>query len=187
MRILVDVDLTVCNVASKWWSWLEEMSVGLATNKDFDEDVRNDNISYNLGEYFELGNGVDSVDFWREEIYDEVKPYKDAVKVLNELCARGHELVFVSFCKGGHFKSKYNMCKRYFPKMSGFVATKEKEQVIRASDIFVDDRHNFLNKSPALQTVKMNTAYSQEETLDRPVTTINNWYEFKDKYKELFV
>lgn len=164
----IDVDLTLVSTDEEWAEYLDSRYMNLGLDLP---DFPDNNIDYNLGSYYpEL---KDPYTFWRmEDVYDNLTPLPYAEEVINDLCER-HEVVFVSTIKGNHHKSKYNFLKRHFPKMSGFVATKEKQYV--PCNVFIDDRNDVLNKVKAEHRIKMITPYTQAEELTKVVCHCNDW------------
>lgn len=177
---LVDVDLTLVDSVTPWMEWLNAMSGRHETFQSLSYD-------YNLGKFF-----TDDLqkynrcpyDYWRNScLYDTLRPYPFAKECLARLHDIGYEIIFVSHCKGNHTKSKYNFLQRHFGDiMSGFHATKEKHQCMSGTgrDIFIDDRHDMLNKHPAKHKLRYVTKWSQYEDLSCPVIDITSW---EDLYK----
>lgn len=187
--VVVDVDLTILDPAFgfqglDWFSWLSARCVSF--NPQMYRDLGEDKCDYNLAKYFTLPEEVDPMSFWKQDtLYDCMSPTRDAIEVLNRL-SEHHNVIFASYCKSGHSKSKYNMLKKYFPKMAGFHATKEKGFL--RSDYIIEDRHSFLNQfTNGEKKFKMVTPYTQDEELNNPeeVTIIKDWYEFEEAFNEI--
>lgn len=194
----VDVDLTVADSDVSHWFWLSTISTSDTT---YEEDWTSE-LDYNLGNYFTLPEGVDSMDFWRsEKVYDkfatfnvngklfnnrEIKPISGSQKALRELKELGYEILFISHIKGNHHKSKVEWLKRYFPFMDGFVATKEKHYVNSSCFAFIDDRNNHINQSKSLFNIKFNTTYQQSEELIPEMVDLvtNDWSQIANFLKE---
>jgi len=101
-----------------------------------------------------------------------------SVAFLKRFSDSGYNVLFASYCKKGHFGSKYDWLKKHYPFMGGFFATKEKQYI--KADIFIDDRNDMLNKryqeDPKCLLVKFDTKYTQSEELLCPnVTVISDW------------
>jgi 5'(3')-deoxyribonucleotidase len=178
--IAVDVDLTVADSDISHWDWLQRQCLSFDT-----EMPAVDDISYDLGSYFDLPSRVDSMSFWREEsLYDEspqfgfrpIMPIKGSIDALRILSNGGWEIVFVSHVKGNHHKSKVEWLKRHFPFMSGFVATKEKKYV--DCDILIDDRNLHLNSSNAQHKIRFETHYDQDIKLNQSHLSLitDDWF-----------
>lgn len=174
--IAIDVDLTILrDIGQDWLDWLNKESGKSLTLEDCQYD-------YNLGKFFPALD--DPYDFWRaHDLYDNKIPSDDALRIVPKLC-REHDVIFASAIKGDHHKSKYRMLKRWFPKMKGFLATKEKNFV--RCDAFVDDRNKFLNQQGYdVIKIKMDTPFKQTTPLTNPVTVVKDWYEAYDVLKGL--
>lgn len=161
----IDVDLTVVRTDKSWWEWLASR----CDNKR--QSLPDGELNYNLASYFPEVS--DPYGYWRhEDVYDDLTPMEECVDIIRDLCER-HEVIFISACKGNHHKSKYYFLKRHFPKMSGFLATKEKQYV--NCDVLIDDRNNFLNITPAKHKLKLKTQYTQDEELTAVVAHCDDW------------
>ena len=165
--ILVDVDLVVAPSDIVWWNWLNYKA---GTSKKMPM-----HCDYNLSVYFP--EVATPYSFWEaRDLYDDMEPIKGSIKSLTSLDEMGHTILFASYCKKGHFGSKYDWCKRHFPFMEGFYATKEKGYI--KADYFIDDRHNFLNqKEEDCTLIKYDTRYTQSEALLREVEICASWDE----------
>jgi len=176
-NIVVDVDLTVVDTDLAWMKYLQTLyqnHYGRVKNVTL-----GDKWNYDLGSYFpELGSKV--YDFWdQDDLYNELVPKTKSVEVLQELYASGEwNIFFASYCKKGHFGNKYDWCKKNFPFMKAFFATKEKEFI--KADVFVDDRNNMLNnrgfEDKDCMLIKMKSPYTQcEIELHSHIIQVNNW------------
>lgn len=176
MRLGVDVDLTVVDTGREWFNFLKQNSSIVVP--DYEEYLSiNKEVSYNLADIFTDMDFQKCVDYWRNEnLYDNLKPLKDVVQVLEDLkFSKGYEIVFVSTIKGNHHKSKYYFCERNFPFLDGFVATKEKKYA--KVDMMVDDRLNVLEpldkgvikvlkQTPFIQTTDFVAPYKFDDWAD---------------------
>lgn len=186
----VDVDLTVADSDISHWEWLKSVST-----KATDHFVSPSKWDYDLGKYFQMPLGVDSMDYWRlEDIYDEkpsttpsaiswtrpVMPIRGSQRALAKLSELGWEILFISHVKGNHHKSKVEWLKRMFPFMDGFIATKEKYYANACCDIFIDDRNKHINESNADINIKFDTPYTQDEDLLRP-----EWVFISDSWERI--
>lgn len=180
---IIDIDLTfVDSVTSPtgWLAWLNSMSGKNRTAEEL-------NWSYSLGKAFadDLKHlRVDPMDWWRYPgIYDLMQPMNGAVDAVVHLHNLGYDIVFVSHVKGQHAKSKHNLIKRTVPVPYRFVSTKEKDTVRSGTgnDIFIDDRHEYINQSDARFKFKFNTKWTQfVELNDIGVVVVDTWKEFED-------
>lgn len=168
--IIVDVDQTVVNTGKTWFEWLMERS----NKSDVLLEERIDSLKYmtslddsasypfrfdyDMGKYFPE---VESPhDFWEmSTLYDDLVPMKSAVKTLSMLSELGHSIIFVSYCKDGHYGSKRKFINKHFPFHRGFVATKDKHLV--SGDIIIDDRLEFAMNHPCKRRIVKTTAYTQ--------------------------
>jgi 5'(3')-deoxyribonucleotidase len=202
----VDVDLTVADSDVSHWDWLRKIGTrdsSVGEELDWEDGELWD---YDLGKYFHMPIGVDSMDYWRlSDIYDEkpcetplavvhqvytrpIQPLQDSQRVLSKLRDMGWEIVFISHIKGNHHKSKVEWLKRHFPFMDGFVATKEKYYANSCFDVFVDDRNKHIMQSKASVNIKFQTPYTQDVELeDNHVDFVaGGWSEIENYLKEIY-
>jgi hypothetical protein len=175
---IIDIDLTLVDSVTGpygWLDWLNSMTGRNHTAEELGYD-------YNLGKFYKEDLAklkVDPMDWWRYPgIYDCMKPLEYAHVALSRLKFLGYEIVFVSHVKGQHSKSKHNFLKRHFSDLDySYLVTKEKHRVNSGTgkDIFVDDRHDYINKSNARHVFLFNTPWTQFEELKRPYTRAFNW------------
>ena len=173
--LAIDVDQTVVDSGTLWLDWLNEKSGKNLTLEQCAYD-------YNLGKFFpEI---EDPYAFWRcRNLYDDMIPRDDALRIIPKLC-KEHTVIFVSAIKGDHHKSKYTMLKRRFPDMKGFIATKEKQFV--KCDVIIEDRNSFLNLfGYDVIKIKVDTPYTQKESLEGPVLVVDDWYEIYNHLQKL--
>jgi len=180
MDILTDVDLCLVDTDLAWLQFLQtQYYEKFNSTKWFDWGEER---KYNLHEYFtELSKEV-AWSFWdKKDLYDNLVPKQGSYEALKSMHDAGHRILVTSYCKGGHLGSKYRWVMKNFPFVEGFLATKEKH-LIRA-DIFIDDRHNMLNKKVKEDSkcliVKFDTQYQQEEELLKHDYIIKNWKELQ--------
>lgn len=179
--IAVDVDLTIVDSGQAWYDWLEANCVDCTTYEDMIDSEGN--LPYNLAPYYTLPRGWDAFEFWiREDLYDEAVCYESSKRVLEHLYKNGWEIVFVSWCfgKGEHMESKHQMLRREYSFIDDhdfhFITTKSKYLV--NCQFAVDDRNSFCNQYNEDVTVfKINTPYTQDEELTRPVFSVDSWNE----------
>jgi 5'(3')-deoxyribonucleotidase len=120
-------------------------------------------------------------------LYDNIKPIPEVVEALAGIVG-DVKVVFCSMCRPEHLKSKKNFIDReigqFLQVLYGFVDTADKDTL--KADIFIDDRHNFLNMADSgAVKIKVNTPYTQDEELRVPVITTNSWLEIKGVLKTL--
>lgn len=177
MRLGVDVDLTVVDTGREWFNFLR--SISSMEVPTYEELLNtNGNLPYSMADTFKDLNSQKCLDYWRNEhVYDNLKPIKDSVEVLEDLkLSKGYEIVFVSTIKGNHHKSKYYFLKRHFPFMDGFIATKEKEYA--KVDMMVDDRLNVLERmDKGVIAVQYVTPFTQTSTF-KPAYSFDAWADF---------
>ena len=129
--------------------------------------------------------------FWSDpKLYQKLTPNPDAVKVINELAAQGHNIIFLSMCKKGHFASKVQSSKEWFnipPEQYGFLVTHEKH--FADVDIIIDDRNRFLEafkNKPEVIKIKIETPYSQDVGLSVSLDLeTNDWNKIGEFINEL--
>ena len=195
INLVIDVDFTVVDTDLALIKYLQtEYTKRYGHPKHF--IVEEENMEYNLGKYFpELGQKF-FLDFWSQsDLYDNLVPKTYCKEVLQKLHDTGdYNIMFASYCKKGHFGSKYDFLKKHFPYMRAFFATKEKEFL--KADIFIDDRHDMLNarikEDPWCTRIKMNTPYNQLDKKGNHIElieqgfmhTVNNWKEIGEIFSD---
>lgn len=178
--IIIDIDNTILCPMDKWIAWA-------LTNANYCDEQRymrdriKGNVDYNFSNYFDLHEGVDGLDFFRQEdLYDDMELLPDAKHVITSL-SEENTILFVSFSKSWHLKSKFSIIKRNFPwviegERGAFISCKHKHHI--PADLFIDDRYELLSKHPAKLKICMNTPFTQTEELDENnVTRVDNWNE----------
>lgn len=186
--IICDVDCTLLDPIFQehgWYWYLQRNSNAPYSEDEFRKEIDKTNgvIEYDIGKYFPDIPRNESFAFWQDaNLYQKLKPYEDAVEVLIKL-GQKHKIIFVSYCKQFHQKSKYQMLHDTF-KVNlpeghfAFLATREKWAV--SGDVIIDDRHEFLNQFKDRKDylkVKFYTPFSQCEDLKVSLDfNSNNWY-----------
>lgn len=169
--LAIDVDITTLASDILWWEWLQHITGtfnGSLEQRMQDSLLRGEQVDYNLSTYFSdpINKRVSAFDFWREEgLYNFVRPIGGAVAGITKL-AKDFEIVFVTYCKRNHSRSKYNCLERHFGHIPfDYVVTKEKHRV--AADLLIDDRNEFINQFLTSNrcAVKLLTPYTQSESL----------------------
>jgi len=164
LTIGVDIDLTIVPSDVYWEKWLK---------KHFKQilEIPEENADYNLGKYFaESKFGLKHMDFWdNPHLYDEMEFIPGCYDALEDLKKCGHNLLFISHTRSGHFSSKFRLLNK-LPFLQfesgcqdGFIATKEKGVLSPAVDIMIDDRNKFLNQFFNVKTILFKTRYTQDE------------------------
>jgi len=166
--LIVDVDQTVCDLTEMWLNWLAEQT---GVEKDPFSLENYKLVNYDLTYYWkdELKKfGIDGFDFWRNKhLYQNVKPLPWCQDVLEGLHELGYKIVIASHCKGYSMFSKHEFCKKYFPYMEGFLATKEKHLV--RGEVLIDDRNiNLTRMDGSFKLIRKTTPFTQEVELTRP-------------------
>ena len=186
--IVVDLDLSIAPSDFQWWNYLQEMSSHDDPEPLVYRELRGDLIDYNLGVYFPSLTKEETQSFWSSPtLYDKMKPIPHVVETL--AAVEGDvKIVFCSMCRPEHLKSKKNFIDReigqYLKVPYGFVDTADKDSL--KADVFIDDRHNFLNISDnGAVKIKINTPYTQDEELKVPVIAVDTWVEIKGIFKAL--
>ena len=171
MNIVVDVDLTVVRSDILWWKELREgYELVWGTKAEQLRIGGGDRFvkHYDLSKYFPDIPEELRYKFWsKPNLYQELPPIKRSVETLKHFSDQGARIIFASYCKKGHFGSKYDWLKEHYPFMDGFIATKEKHFV--KADVFIDDRNAMLNRryeeGDGCQMIKYNSPYTQDEKL----------------------
>jgi 5'(3')-deoxyribonucleotidase len=134
--VAVDVDLTFVDSLTPWLAWFTEQT---------GETIKNEDGAYDLVPEMKAiiarkGLDFDPFAFWlKKDLYDDLRPLKDAVDVLNETRAAGAKIIFVSLCEPEHLRSKDAFIRRFMRKnYDGFISTGEKHFV--GYDVLIDDR-----------------------------------------------
>jgi 5'(3')-deoxyribonucleotidase len=182
-KILIDIDLTICDVTGDWREYLVERYGSYNFNHwEHEAHCANGLVDYCIANYVNPSMFPDDkskLDFWRQEdLYDNVELFDNCKDVINKLHDRGDTIIFVSYCKAKHLQSKWELLRRNFPWVEGsptggFIATKRKEFVY--TDIIIDDRHSFLQVHPAPIKIKVATPYTQCTELTKEHITLDNW------------
>lgn len=176
----VDFDLTIVDCVFQEGAWIDHLNTISYHYISKEQFANMKEINYNLGEYYPDLTESESFSFWKDvSLYQKLKPYLEAVEVINNLAQQGHKIVFISHCQQNHFKSKVVAAKEWFniPKESfGFIATKEKNFV--NVDVMIDDRNTFLNSfDDEVIKIKFETPYSQCQDLKVSLDLETNcWY-----------
>lgn len=174
--IICDVDLTLVDSVfspNGWFYYLQRATNAPYTEDEWKKEISKtgDKISYDLSEYFKDVPKSEAFYFWQQQdLYQKLEPYKDAVDILT-LLGQTNKIVFASYCKQFHQKSKYKMIKDTFrykipDENIAFIATKEKWAVL--GDVVIEDRNCFLNQfSGRLECLKIKiaTPYTQDVAL----------------------
>lgn len=186
--IVVDVDATVVDTSFCWFKYLE----CLTKNKyRYMQELPYNSegfIEYNLAKYYPELTEDEAFSFWHNPtLYDNMKPIPEVVEALAGIVG-DVKVVFCSMCRPEHLKSKENFIDReigqFLQVPYGFVDTADKDSL--KADVFIDDRHNFLNMSDTgAVKIKINTPYTQDEELKVPVIAVDTWVEIKGIFKAL--
>lgn len=174
----VDIDLTVVNSDQGWFDWCNEQLIKMGHEPVDQQDlIELGQVSYDFAKVFpalkQYGRYI--LDYWRQEtLYDDMLPIKGSVEAL-ELLSHDHDIVFVTALKGNHHKSKYELVKRNFPFMKGFIGTKEKH--FARIDVLIDDRINNLNNvaKHGIIPIQYDTIYTQDEEQSVDMAHITSW------------
>lgn len=176
MRIVIDVDLCVVDISKGWLDYLDAYYKQVT-------DIPEENIEYNLSKYYtvqdhKFAHNIDMMcNYWDwTNLYDYAQPLPYTQDVITKWIANGHDVVFVSMVRGGHFQSKKLFIEKYF-KGSSFVATDRKDLI--PCDVFIDDRNNFLNMAYAKYKFKVKTPYTQDVDLIADYTEVCNFNEIQ--------
>ncbi len=175
--IAVDIDNTVVNTGELWHLWLLSRFKQVRCFKPLKQP-------YNLTELFELPEGVDGFDFWRDpSLYNGLQPVKNSVEVLSKLSEK-YDIIFVSQAKGWHHKSKFKFIEKWFPFNKGLILTKEKNYV--RCDYFIDDSLTQINNMPLdVDCLWLETDYVQcGVEPERRLCKVTNWKEIEGQIEK---
>lgn len=193
--IICDVDCTLLDPIFQehgWYWYLQHNSNAPYSEEEFRKEVDKTNglIEYDLGRYFPDIPRNEAFAFWQDHrLYQKLKPYEDAIEVLTKL-GQKHKIVFVSYCKQFHQKSKYQMLHDTF-KVNlpeghfAFLATREKWAV--SGDVIIDDRHEFLNQFKDRKDclkIKFDTPYTQCKDLEVSIDFHSNDWQSVGEFLE---
>ncbi len=181
----VDVDCTITDICYKW----VDFCCTSPNYSNFDEDryykdVENENVDYNITNYFDMVDGGDFLEFWKDpNLYNDVECYQEAVDTIKALYYTGWKVIFISYCNecGSHAQSKADMLRRCFgfihPDHFHFVQTKSKGVLRESLGAFADDRCLFINQMKGdVLCFKVKTPYTQdEEILYDNVVEVDGW------------
>ncbi|QZI90096.1 hypothetical protein MYOV057v1_p0181 [Vibrio phage 184E37.1] len=181
----VDVDCTITDICHKW----VDFCCASPNYSNFEEDryyrdVENENVDYNITNYFEIADGVDFLEFWKDpNLYNDVECYQEAVDTIKALYYTGWKVIFISYCNecGSHAQSKADMLRSCFsfihPDHFHFVQTKSKGVLREALGAFADDRCSFINQMKGdVLCFKVKTPYTQDaEILYDNVIEVDGW------------
>lgn len=198
----IDFDLTCVDTTfaeNGWFDYLNKMSKNKLDKQKFLEYHSLGNgkidygnlIDYNLSVYFPDLSEQEAMSFWSDErLYQKIKPYPEAVEVINKLAKDGYNICFISHCKKMHYGSKVQAAKEWFdiPQVQFcFIATKEKHFV--DINVFIDDRqafHNLFVDKPEVIKVLFETPYTQDEELKVSIELkTNKWEDIFTLIKDL--
>jgi len=180
--IAFDVDSTILDPILSDNGWLHYLN-NMAHNKlDLKKVKSMDSIPHDLNDLYPEFTHDEAFSFWSDSnLYQKLKPYNDAVAVINKLADKSHKIVFVSFCKKGHYASKCQALKDWFNIPEGlwaFCSTREKWAV--NADVIIDDRHTYINMfadRPEVIKIKYATPYTQDEELKCSIDLeTSDWY-----------
>lgn len=201
MKIGIDIDLTLVDTGSEWWKWMLYNLRSVDSSYLEFSDVKThfnmgkEKLPYALNDVFpefEETTDENPFDFWKQEdLYDNLSPLPHSVEVVGQLVEAGHDIVFISHCHGGHFKSKVDWLKKYFPftdigGKGGFIATKEKHLV--NVGVMIDDRiENLLHFPDEVIKIYFNTIYADNEFVRSDVDMITSvdsgWLDIKEYFE----
>ena len=136
MKIIgIDVDLTIVDMITPWLQWYNQETGENMTFEDLKEH------EYHLQDLMVCHKNP--LSFWdKEDLYDNLNPIPEAKKYIDKL-SEHFEIVFVSSCFPGHYKSKENFIKKHFP-YADFIATHSKKYI--DVDYFIDDYKKYIDE-----------------------------------------
>ena len=183
----VDVDGVMLDISDPWMRYLKRRYPFKGVNQ-WNSDVENGCIDYNLGNYFNIPPTENSLKFFKyEKLYDKLSCYESARIVLQKLYEEGWNIIFISYCAdcGSHAKSKAQMlqreCNFIAPEDFHFVQTKSKGVFAGVLTAFIDDRNSFINQlldsEHEVLCIKKDTPYKQDEELLHSVPVVQDWYD----------
>jgi 5'(3')-deoxyribonucleotidase len=181
-RILVDVDVTICDSDRWWYQWLLSRYPLKASV------LGEEKLPYNLSTLFDLPEGDTGLEFWEDvHLYDDKQPRKDARKYIKRLAEEGNEIMFVSHVSYGHHTaSKIRFLSGWFPYNIGMVFTYQKYLI--QGHVLVDDSaaqcKTYKMFNPNSQVIKYRDDYI-ESTVIEITDHISTKYSWEDIYKSI--
>lgn len=183
--IAIDIDLVLTPDMGKLWYdfLLNEKGFDITTNnhKQLERDFQQENVNYNISNYFNLPDGYDCMEFWKQpDLYKDIPLIEGAYGVIKELYDSGFwEIYFLSHTTFEHIFSKYDYVKTHFSFLGDnlhFVATKSKGCMNGSADVVIDDRVSNLNMfNRDCVRFLMSTPYQQEEEPNVDLTAVTSW------------
>jgi len=193
LSIGIDFDQTICEsgISLDHYCWVDYLNNASSRYNSKEWFLSLSEINYNLGSYYPDLPEDEAFYFWRDaNLYQKMKPYPEAVEVINQLAKEGHNIVFISHCQVGHFKSKVLATKQWFDipeKQYCFLATREKH--FADIDVLIDDRnkfHNLFKNKPEVIKILFDTPYTQDEELEVSIDLrTKDWYDIGKFLKEV--
>ena len=140
----VDVDLTIVDTLTPWVEWYEQQ-----TNHNISDKLNS--LDYNIE--LLMNEHPTPLDFWKNrELYDNLKPFKESINVLDSLKEK-YDIIFISSCFKEHERSKENFLNKYFPFHSEFISTSEKGKI--NCDVMIDDYYKNLDMFEGKNCIKL--------------------------------
>lgn len=162
-RVLVDVDVTICESDKWWYQWL-------LSNYPLKSPVLGEEkLPYNLATLFTIPDDKTGLEFWEDpKLYNDKAPRKDARRNLMKLHEQGDHIIFVSHVsQGNHAASKIDFLQGWFPYNKGIVFTHQK--FLLQAQVLVDDSayqcKSFKQWNPTSQVIKYRDDYKEAEVV----------------------
>lgn len=133
MTILVDMDDTIWGLITAWTEYLRKMYGVNVTEEDIEEwDLRK--------VYPMLTEDQIYAPLFKEDMWESVKPFQDAIYYLKKLIAEGHDVLLVTSSHYKSIKIKFDtLLFRHFPFIpyENVIVTSRKQMIV--GDVMVDD------------------------------------------------
>lgn len=159
-------------------------------NKRHKDDLTYEQVTaYNLHECFPSSVASKLIDiFCDKELYDNLKPYKNAVSTLKRLVQQKHDVYILTATDAKNLVWKEELLEKYFPFLS-------KDRVVRIHDksrfnldVMVDDCIDVL-KSCLCERIVVDAPYNQNDIADfaygiKRITDLQEVIGVVEKYKK---
>lgn len=149
-------------------------------NRQYNDTLSLEQITtYNLYECLDSSVADTLLDlFVKKEVYDNLQPYKGAVKAIKSLIDRGHEIYIATATDIRNLEWKEQLLQRYFPFIPKNNLIRIHQKKLLKTDILIEDNLNHLMESFA-DRVCFNHPWNQNDIKDY-VYGIRRMYSWSD-------
>lgn len=177
LRILIDMDDTIENLAEAWCAWLNKR-YGLSVNhKDIDSWGA---ITDLYGEWGLSAEDVFYPLYHESEFWDTVTPKQDAIEYIKMLKDDGHQIFIVTNSYASVKADKFEkVLFRHFPYLdyTNLIITHDKSFL--KADVIIDDNLNYVLGSCAKLKLLYNASHNKDfdDPFNEGIYRVNNWAE----------